>query len=151
MNANCVYNRKIIIIPNIIMDNDLRLTFEYGKYYNPAWIHYGRQTNVVCDRCKTSNLKVCIGYKSYDLCMMCVHELSMLYVVPKPQQIQPQPQGVLTNMKQNVYAPVTRMLQNIYKYKDKYKDINDVTLMAQNIYEYDNYATRGGNAGNIYN
>lgn len=47
-----------------------------GKFYYPAWKHYEKRVNVVCDRCKTDNLPVCVGLGSTDLCMMCVSELA---------------------------------------------------------------------------
>ncbi len=36
------------------MDSVLLNVYSQGKYYNPAWTHYGRMTNVVCDRYKTT-------------------------------------------------------------------------------------------------
>lgn len=47
-----------------------------GKYYYPAWKHYGRLVTVVCDRCGKSGLKSCIGFGQQDLCMICVEELT---------------------------------------------------------------------------
>lgn len=47
-----------------------------GTYYYPAWKHYNRKTNVFCDRCNRQQLKACIGYKQFDLCLWCVDELT---------------------------------------------------------------------------
>lgn len=44
---------------------------EYGTFYFPAWKHYNRPANVVCDRCGKSNLQSCIGYSNKDLCLQC--------------------------------------------------------------------------------
>jgi len=46
-------------------------TAKYGKYYNPASAHYGPNTVVTCDKCQRTNLKTCVGYESYDLCLSC--------------------------------------------------------------------------------
>lgn len=53
---------------NSLLDN--------GKFYYPAWNHYGRRVVVVCDRCKMSDLDACVGYGGSDLCLMCVEELT---------------------------------------------------------------------------
>ena len=47
-----------------------------GTYYYPAWKHYKKRTNVFCDRCNRQNLKSCIGYQGFDLCLWCVDELT---------------------------------------------------------------------------
>lgn len=49
---------------------------DFGTFYCPAWKHYGRQVNVICDRCKSERLGACIGYGQQDLCMICVHEIT---------------------------------------------------------------------------
>jgi hypothetical protein len=48
-----------------------------GTYYYPAYTHYNdnHNINVICDRCNTGYLKVCIGLNDKDLCLPCVHEL----------------------------------------------------------------------------
>lgn len=53
---------------NIVFQN----VCKNGSYYNPAWSHYGRMTNVKCDKCGNTNLRVCIGWKKYDMCLECV-------------------------------------------------------------------------------
>lgn len=55
---------------------------KYGAYYNPAWKHYGVETNVMCDRCFVTNLKTCIGYGEHDLCLNCAADI----VTIKPKQ-----------------------------------------------------------------
>ena len=47
-----------------------------GTYYYPAWKHYGRPTTILCDRCNRQDLKACIGWSQYDLCLICVDELT---------------------------------------------------------------------------
>lgn len=49
---------------------------EYGTFYYPAWKHYGKHVTVICDRCNKSNLKSCLGYGNYDLCLSCADELT---------------------------------------------------------------------------
>jgi hypothetical protein len=51
---------------------------DHGTYYYPAWKHYNRKTNVFCDRCQRQNLRACIGYSHFDLCLLCVDELTRL-------------------------------------------------------------------------
>jgi hypothetical protein len=49
---------------------------DHGTYYYPAWKHYDREVNVLCDRCGESNIRACIGLGERDLCLMCMHELT---------------------------------------------------------------------------
>lgn len=49
---------------------------ENGTYYYPAWKHYNRKTNVFCDRCNKQNLRACIGYAQFDMCLSCVDKLT---------------------------------------------------------------------------
>lgn len=50
--------------------------YDHGTYYNPATSHYKSNGSVTCDRCGKDNLDVCIGYKTHDLCMMCMYEIN---------------------------------------------------------------------------
>jgi len=59
---------------------------DYGTYYYPAWKHYKRKTTVFCDRCHRQNMQASIGYAQYDLCLLCVDELTnMGYDCPSRQ------------------------------------------------------------------
>lgn len=49
---------------------------KHGTYYNPANKHYNNNSKVVCDRCFKNNLDACIGWQSYDLCLLCVNALN---------------------------------------------------------------------------
>lgn len=75
-----------------------------GTYYCPASKHYNNQSlNVVCDRCRKTNLDMCIGLDTYDLCLSCVQDVSSLC---NPTTINPPPvfQGpVLTRMIQDQF------------------------------------------------
>jgi hypothetical protein len=51
---------------------------DHGTYYYPAWKHYNRKTSVFCDRCHRQNLRASIGYADFDLCLLCVDELTRL-------------------------------------------------------------------------
>ena len=81
-----------------------------GTYYFPASKHYNNQsTNVVCDRCRKTNLDTCIGLDNYDLCLSCVQDVSSLC---NPTTISPPPvfrEPILAMMMQEQYR--TRMLQ----------------------------------------
>lgn len=48
----------------------------HGTFFYPGWRHYGREVNVVCDRCQTQQLSACIGYAEQDLCLICADELT---------------------------------------------------------------------------
>lgn len=156
------------------MKNNLMDVFNNGKYYNPANAHYNYSGIVNCDRCNTSNIKVCIGYNDLDLCMQCVHYISKnvydsssVDTNPKVTKYPP-----LTLMEQNVYITdsdssriVNRMMQHMYDaIKPTFgtsnkvqKDSDDLkspkspksskslpTYMCQSIYD-NMYETRGGN------
>ena len=51
---------------------------DFGTYSYPAWKRYGRKTSVFCDRCHRQNLRASIGYAQFDLCLLCVDELTRL-------------------------------------------------------------------------
>lgn len=51
--------------------NAFDTALQNGRFYYPAWMHYGKPVNVLCDRCRASRLSVCIGFGSIDLCMIC--------------------------------------------------------------------------------
>ncbi len=107
-----------------------------GKYYNPASDHYptsGPSTVVVCDRCQRNNLKVCVGYNDYDLCLKCVEEGTELMGKSGP----------VTKMEQQQYrSPVhTRMLQGMSR------DESPKTYLVQDLYQQEYISLRGGNAG----
>jgi hypothetical protein len=111
------------------MDKELLDVFKYGKYYNPAYLHYNKSDAVViCDRCKRSNLKICIGHGSNDLCMICVSEIGDLvrYKLDAP---------IGSRMMQTMYLPKTetpvrtKMESGIYR-----RPIEYTTDMEQDIY-----------------
>ena len=59
------------------MNSEIRECYKRGSYWNPAYMHYGNPSaNVTCDRCRSCDLPVCIGYGQVDLCMQCVFEIS---------------------------------------------------------------------------
>ena len=58
-----------------ITENELIETYKLGTYFNPAFKHYIKETNVSCDRCKRENLTSCIGYNDCDLCIQCTADI----------------------------------------------------------------------------
>lgn len=50
--------------------------YKYGKYYNPANLHYTKSgiytTSVGCDRCLCEDITACIGWSNFDLCLECI-------------------------------------------------------------------------------
>ena len=103
--------------------------YKFGTYYNPAGNHYGRRTSVICDRCKRSNLNVCIGWLTYDLCLRCVQEIDTteskgissgmgsVATLMQQSQFNPSSYGLATLMEQSQFTPssspvyATRMMQ----------------------------------------
>lgn len=72
------------------IDSILMNIYKHGKYYNPAWNHYGQGAGVIvsCDRCHRAQLKICLGWDKYDMCLKCAEEMSFLTsrecpIVPK--------------------------------------------------------------------
>ena len=49
--------------------------FSKGSFYRPAYKHYSTfyvaKIEVMCDRCKASNINSCFGYKNFDICLSC--------------------------------------------------------------------------------
>ncbi|AYV75182.1 MAG: hypothetical protein Terrestrivirus1_56 [Terrestrivirus sp.] len=110
---------------------------ENGQFFFPAYSHYGTKTNVVCDRCKKTNLVSCIGYDTLDLCLPCAGTVTEMLSknIVNPISIPIPPIGSLTKMEQNSFKPVilTEMQQNMFKSKS-----NPLTRMQQSIFDTDN-------------
>jgi len=59
-----------------------------GKTFDPAKLHYGCETKVICDVCRTDDIEKCIGYDERDentwdliqrdLCMGCVDKVKSM-------------------------------------------------------------------------
>ena len=60
------------------ISDDVMAVYKFGKYYNPAWTHYGKPGTVFCDNCNKSDLTVCVGYDNTDVCMQCMHNLGKM-------------------------------------------------------------------------
>ena len=104
------------------IDSVLSNIYKNGKYYNPAWTHYQEGAVVSCDRCKRTQLNVCIGWKEYDMCLKCVEEMSI--VVPRKL--------VPTIKKDDDWKEQTLMMQDMYRtnmQQDMYR-----TKMRQDMY-----------------
>lgn len=90
-----------------------------GQFYHPAWKHYARKCDVVCDRCQRHNLKACIGYGDMDLCLKCTDSITSFPAgFGTEPSIPSGPSGpvMVTNMEQKQFqppnVPLTYMLQN---------------------------------------
>jgi len=46
-----------------------------GTYYFPATSHYENKQSVTCAKCLQNSLLASVGYKSKDLCLICVNDL----------------------------------------------------------------------------
>ena len=128
--------------------------YKLGTYYNPATNHYGRtDTSVVCDRCKRTNLNVCIGWLTYDLCLKCVQDIDSIkaytppVTIPTPDygdlrtlmmQSQFTPSTYGTKMEQSQYTPssspvyTTRMMQTQFR---NTSPTQYITEMHQNLFD----------------
>lgn len=60
-----------------VTNNKFKNILKYGKFYNPAYLHYPNSVSkqVKCDNCDELT-NVCIGYDQIDLCMLCTHNLT---------------------------------------------------------------------------
>lgn len=102
---------------------------ERGRFFYPAGVHYGNpDASVVCDRCKRSGIKTCIGYDRYDLCLPCVDLVAARISVPTavlptsslpPSLSDPTRTEYLTLMVQDMLRPsslpVAAMGQTMYR------------------------------------
>ncbi len=77
-----------------------------GKYYYPASLHYSENSRVTCDRCRMNDIKACLGWEEYDLCIKCVDEVIFLIDQKNDQE--------MTLMEQEMLRPTTRMEQRIF-------------------------------------
>ena len=133
---------------NLPLDRETTIKiFKNGTYYNPASSHYNTDTSVICDRCKRTNLDMCIGYDTYDLCLQCIQDISLQLkkqpVSPQKsfpeiatymQQSQFQPQ-MMTNMEQGQFR--TRMLQRQFRNNDSNYEVDDTkTFMLQSQFRH---------------
>jgi hypothetical protein len=92
-----------------------------GKYFCPAYKHYGRVVNVMCDRCKRSRLRACIGHGDLDLCLECVDELtkiydakSLIYFPTQPELEQEIPENIpMTYMESDRFFSLSREYDSI--------------------------------------
>ena len=57
------------------IQQEFYFVYKYGTYYNPADLHYNEPIMVGCDKCGKEDIKVCLGWKEYDLCMQCVQDI----------------------------------------------------------------------------
>lgn len=126
-----------------------------GQFYNPASKHYGRTTDVQCDKCLRNKLDMCIGYKEYDLCLKCVIDVKnikpagitdpVITITQTNQDISskfsmppvtPASEPKTANPHRKIY--VTGMLQHQYDDTDVADDTDDTnsnkyaTFMLQN-------------------
>ncbi len=129
------------------MDRETMMkVFKYGTYYNPASKRYGEGANVVCDRCHRTGLDISIGLQHYDLCLICIQDISRS--VKKETCIPPYAPEIRTRMLQGQY--MTNMVQNQFRNDDvksymrvgQFKNLEDddcddcKTFMIQSQFRY---------------
>lgn len=112
-----------------ITEQDLASTYKNGQYSNPAWKRYGCiETNVICDRCRKTNLKVCVGHGKIDLCLNCVMEMQKLEerdkIIPGPIMSDSPPLTFMMQDQFRNFMPVPMMMQSQFRSPP-------TTLMAQ--------------------
>uniref|UniRef100_A0A6C0C6L4 Uncharacterized protein n=1 Tax=viral metagenome TaxID=1070528 RepID=A0A6C0C6L4_9ZZZZ len=102
------------------MDENIKNICLYGTYYNPAEKHYGKECDVICDKCFRHNLDVSIGWQTYDLCLKCAQSVNRYLNKPvvedNTEEIKCQ-----TKMVQHIFkptgGPVKRMVQRQFSKK----------------------------------
>jgi hypothetical protein len=112
---------------------------EKGTFYYPAYKHYGAEnlrTRVICDRCHRDDINACIGYMSYDLCLMCTQKV--INTPAKIPEITFQPADSVTYMKVDFYNPPAGVPVSGFPVPNvkKIKIYNSgATMMRASIYE----------------
>lgn len=64
-------------------------TLRYGEFFYPARKRYPGLACVICDFCNTPNISACIGYKQYDLCLRCAHDITTRPLTTNLQDVSP--------------------------------------------------------------
>lgn len=101
---------------------------ENGIFYYPAYEHYGNnEGNIICNFCSKSNLKCCIGYEEYDLCLKCSE------TIVNKQPNTELPINVMQDLYRADYIPMTRMKQDsvMPKTRMKQSSVRTMTFMMQ--------------------
>ena len=59
------------------INSDFMNTYRFGHYFNPAYKHYGDDSDVVvgCDRCLINDISISISWTNVDLCLDCISEI----------------------------------------------------------------------------
>lgn len=92
---------------NLPLSQDMMVKIlKNGTYYFPATKHYNNNsTSVLCDRCRRTDLNMCIGLDTYDLCLPCIQDVSHIY---SPVTVNPPPVfhgPIMTMMLQGQFNP----------------------------------------------
>jgi len=72
-----LYRRCGIIIfyfiESTMTPDDFQKIIQNGILFNPAHTHYAKECNVMCDKCRKTNLTTCYGIPNYnyDICTTC--------------------------------------------------------------------------------
>ena len=132
--------------PPLTREKTLQI-FKNGIYYCPASKHYSsnESINIVCDRCKRTNIDICIGYETYDLCLQCIQEINQQLKRQKEMeevktfmvQSQFRPQ-TMTNMQQAQFRPQTKTYMQQAQFRTQFRDDDSdeesATLMMQSLF-----------------
>lgn len=121
-----------------LTEQDLKDAYKYGKYANPANSRYNSSTvNVICDRCRKSNLLTCIGYNQIDLCLNCAAQMEetdkkeAVATPPKLMTLMMQYQFKPNNDSNEESSPsnLTFMMQS--QFKPEQKPVRHLSRMLQ--------------------
>lgn len=123
------------------MDEDLIDMVFRAKFYDPAYTHYGNnsRTNVVCDKCRRSNLQYAMGHLNQDLCLTCYDtirtRISNEYGITPPSSYnrQTQSEGYYQSSASST-QPIARMAISDLRTNMQVRNVNnrdplDITLM----------------------
>ena len=109
---------------NYLQDSLFKNIIKNGTFYNPAAKHYSQLfVNVVCDKCKKSNLDMSIGWENYDLCLSCANNIKKdaPFTVPDIMTKMMDPIGEVMTMMMGPIAehqmPMTRMIEPIAEHQ----------------------------------
>lgn len=110
----------------VLSEKEIVEVLNNGKYFWDAATRYASiQQQVFCDVCHRCPVDSCIGYKSIDICLSCVIQISLKLQQQQKKQLEKET------------TPRTRMMQSMFQAKPSKKQPNptDNTLMMQSMFQ----------------
>lgn len=119
---------------SLLDEEGIKTVITCGKYYKPAWQHYGTKQIIRCDRCQKCPLDSCIGYDETDLCLKCVSEIEDSYREKSSSYSPKLPPGLAIMMEQRQFKSDNKQPSS---YSSRGVPAGIVTLMEQSQFNDD--------------